>query len=51
MARAQVKANAVEVTSLAKVTFFWTIVKEQVAKADEQLAERVNEDVVGERLY
>lgn len=45
------KATAVEVTSLVKVTFFWAIVKEQVAKADEQLAERVNEDVVGERLH
>lgn len=44
------KATAVEVTSLAKVTFFWTIVKEQVAKAVEQLAERETEDAVEERL-
>lgn len=44
------KAIAVEVTSLAKVTFFWEIAKEQVAKADEQPAERVTEDVVEERL-
>lgn len=44
------KAIAVEVTSLAKVTFFWEIAKEQVAKADEQPAERETEDAVEERL-
>lgn len=45
------KATAVEVTSLAKVTFLWTIVKEQVARADEQPAERVTEDVVEQRFH
>lgn len=41
---------AVEEASLAKETFFWEIAKEQMAKADEQPAERVSEDVVEERL-
>lgn len=44
------KATAVEVTSLAKVTFFWTTVEEQVARAVEQPAERETEDAVKERL-
>lgn len=44
------KAIAVEETSLAKVTFFWTTVKEQVARAVEKLAERETEDAVEERL-
>lgn len=44
------KAIAVEETSLAKVTFFWTTVKEQVARAVEQPAERETEDAVEERL-
>lgn len=45
------KAIAVEETSLAKVTFFWTTVKEQVARADEQPTERVTEDAVEERFH